>query len=175
MGRGAKYYQKYREERKAAQKVWYLAHRESEREKARQRLKAWKERDPEGLKLYQKSVYFRNRKRCIETAGRHYRALRVEFFKYYGDHCICCGELEKKFLTIEHLRGDGAKHRKAIGSGAGTLIDLKKRGWPRDGYAVLCFNCNSGKYLNGGICPHVTQAAELFIGKTLAVLKEAKP
>jgi hypothetical protein len=30
---------------------------------------------------------------------------------------------------------------------------LKKRGYP-PGYRVLCFNCNRGRYLNGGVCPH---------------------
>jgi hypothetical protein len=28
-----------------------------------------------------------------------------------------------------------------------------KQGFP-DGFQTLCFNCNVGKYKNGGVCPH---------------------
>ena len=31
---------------------------------------------------------------------------------------------------------------------------LKRLGWPRDRYQLLCANCNFGKLMNGGVCPH---------------------
>ena len=72
-------------------------------------------------------------------------------FDHYGRTCICCGESEFRFLTIDHINNDGATHRKAIG---GNLYSwLIKNQFP-DGFQVLCFNCNHGKHLNGGICPH---------------------
>jgi hypothetical protein len=30
---------------------------------------------------------------------------------------------------------------------------LRDRGWPREGFQLLCWNCNKGKYACG-ICPH---------------------
>lgn len=73
------------------------------------------------------------------------------------------------FLTIDHINGDGAAHRKAIygfkqdgtvrsGRGAGgggyrMYKWLRVSGYPV-GFQVLCFNCNVGRHINGGICPH---------------------
>ena len=31
---------------------------------------------------------------------------------------------------------------------------LKRQGWPKDGYQLLCANCNQGRARNGGVCPH---------------------
>jgi hypothetical protein len=32
-------------------------------------------------------------------------------------------------------------------------VDLKRQGWPKDGYTVLCLNCNIAKGATG-TCPH---------------------
>lgn len=80
--------------------------------------------------------------------------LRQEMFDHLGHSCSCCGETEKIFLGIEHLKGGGREHRR--GAGSGFLRSIQLEGWPRDKYAVLCHNCNLGKYLNGGtLCPHI--------------------
>jgi thiol-disulfide isomerase/thioredoxin len=102
------------------------------------------------------------RDRNIEYAkkkGRdYYKFLKAElvseWLSEYGGKCQCCGENNPLFLTVEHLNGDGQKHRKEVGTGVNLLIDLKKNGWPKDKYTILCFNCNSGKARNGGTCPH---------------------
>jgi hypothetical protein len=32
---------------------------------------------------------------------------------------------------------------------------LVEHGCPQDGrFRILCFNCNQGRALNGGVCPH---------------------
>lgn len=70
----------------------------------------------------------------------------------YGERCVCCGEAEFVFLTIDHIDGGGAKHRRQIGQKS-ILVWLAKNGFP-DGYQTLCWNCNLGRYRNGGVCPH---------------------
>lgn len=94
--------------------------------------------------------------------GRDYWvALRDEVIMAYGGYrCACCGEAERAFLTIDHIFNDGAKHRRSMGySGNGegassaTLSWLKKHGFPA-GFQVLCSNCNFGKFINKGVCPH---------------------
>jgi hypothetical protein len=35
----------------------------------------------------------------------------------------------------------------------------------REGYQVLCSNCNRGRWRNGGECPHKVIAEALFTGK----------
>jgi len=72
----------------------------------------------------------------------------------YGGKCACCGESEPCFLAIDHIEGNGNSHRKKIGKwGSGFFKWLIKNDFP-DGFQILCHNCNMGKHLNGGVCPH---------------------
>ena len=92
--------------------------------------------------------------------------LRQEMFAALGQICSCCGEAEKLFLGLEHVNGGGRGHRK---TGGGTyLLSVKREGWPKEKYAVLCHNCNLGKHLNGGICPHQTGIKEMLSIKAKA-------
>lgn len=71
----------------------------------------------------------------------------------YGGKCECCGEEIAEFLTLEHKRKDGAEHRRKVGQNAqAQLVDLKRRGWPKEGFGLLCFNCNLGAGTSE--CPH---------------------
>lgn len=70
---------------------------------------------------------------------------------YGGAVCACCGESGVQFLTLHHVNGDGAVERRHHGSRLAYW--LRRQGYP-PGYEVLCFNCNVGKHLNGGVCPH---------------------
>ncbi len=82
--------------------------------------------------------------------------LRDDVFCAYGGYrCACCGEREPKFLSIDHINGGGQKHRKVIGGG-NFYTWLRKYNFP-SGFQVLCHNCNLGRSLNGGICPHQTK------------------
>ena len=76
---------------------------------------------------------------------------------YGGAECACCGEAEMAFLTLDHINGDGKEDRKKLGLGVAFYANLKKGGFPRkDELQVLCFNCNCGRSVNGGVCPHAT-------------------
>lgn len=82
-----------------------------------------------------------------------------QVLEHYGKQCACCGEKEYKFLTIDHINNDGAKHRKPSG---GRMKSDKLYRWlvlnnyPKD-FQILCWNCNCGKYRNKGICPHISK------------------
>lgn len=119
--------------------------------------------------------------RIKETKARYYgpknaeikakdRAFQLEkrqrikdavFAAYGGYKCACCGELEQKFLSLDHISNDGAQFRRSIAgnrtaAGYVTYRWLAKRGFPT-GYQVLCMNCNHGKRMNGGVCPHLVR------------------
>lgn len=81
------------------------------------------------------------------------RRLKAEVIGAYGGCCSCCGEKNPAFLTIDHMNNDGSEHRRTIKTSR-IYSWLKKRGYPKEGFQVLCFNCNCGRYVNGGICPH---------------------
>lgn len=84
-----------------------------------------------------------------------YQKYKELVFSHYGNKCMCCGETMKEFLTIDHINNDGAEHRRKINmkSGSRIYIWIVKNGFPKD-LQILCWNCNCGKRVNKGICPH---------------------
>jgi len=73
---------------------------------------------------------------------------------HYGTKCVCCGQDDPIFLTVDHIDGDGEKHRKEIKKwGSGFYKWLIDQNFPC-GFQILCYNCNMGRHRNGGICPH---------------------
>lgn len=104
----------------------------------------------------------KNKTFCDPCAVKHaeygralYQRDRDAAFEAYGGwKCACCGELEKLFLTLEHIGGGGGKHRKKVGAG-NIYRWLRTNNYPT-GYEILCANCNQGRRVNNGVCPHVT-------------------
>lgn len=80
---------------------------------------------------------------------------KEEVFAYYGGKCICCGESNLGFLTLDHVNGGGTAHRKAYSSHGRLYANVRKLGFPND-FQILCMNCNWGRHRQGrnGICPH---------------------
>lgn len=79
---------------------------------------------------------------------------RLAFDAYGGARCSCCSESVRAFLTIDHVGGGGNRHRRDIGNDSAALYRwLNRTGYP-DGFRVLCWNCNWGTHVNGGVCPH---------------------
>jgi len=78
---------------------------------------------------------------------------RETLLSAYGHTCECCGENRSEFLAIDHKVKSGHKDRK-IGLYSRKLHQwLKKNGYPKDRFRLLCHNCNQsiGHY---GYCPH---------------------
>jgi len=99
------------------------------------------------------------RSRAVMPAVQRARRanLKEQVFSHYGKFCACCGETEPAFLTIGHVNGDGAAHRRSLGSKSGgprVYLDIIRRGFPNY-FRVECYNCNCGAFRNGGVCPHV--------------------
>lgn len=92
-----------------------------------------------------------NIKQCKEWRDK----LRIDVLKHYSNgslKCSCCSESNVEFLALDHANGDGAEHRKCVGSGAAMYSWIRKHDYP-EGFQVLCHNCNQsiGFY---GYCPH---------------------
>lgn len=89
------------------------------------------------------------------TAAR--RSQRMEALLAYSPSgtpaCECCGESTLTFLALDHVNGGGGKQHKELGGG-GYYTWLRRNNYP-EGFRVLCHNCNMGRQLNGGTCPHV--------------------
>lgn len=87
--------------------------------------------------------------------GYMQQARDAALLAYGGFKCACCGETQKMFLALDHVNNDGANDRRNNGGSTGLYYWLKRNNYP-PGFQVLCHNCNWGKYVNGGVCPHVT-------------------
>lgn len=80
---------------------------------------------------------------------------------YGGYQCACCGEEVRQFLTLDHINNDGASHRREVfgesrtsaGSHRSLYCWIIRNNFPSM-FQVLCMNCNWGKRINGGVCPH---------------------
>jgi hypothetical protein len=84
-----------------------------------------------------------------------YRRYKAKVFAHYGRQCVCCGESNPGFLSIDHMNGCGNELRKIHGTGGKFYFWLIKNGFP-EGFQTLCHSCNVGRAHNGGICPHKT-------------------
>jgi len=89
-----------------------------------------------------------------EWSKTSYKNLKAAVIAAYGGMCVCCGETEPRFLTIDHADGSGADSRRAgEGLGCSLYLRLKREGFPKGTYQLLCFNCNCSKS-QFGVCPH---------------------
>jgi hypothetical protein len=99
----------------------------------------------------------------IKVRHKQYRMeCRLKVFCHYSNSkipfCACCGDTIIEFLTLDHIDGDGAKHRKEIevGAGAHTYKWVIDNNFPPI-FRVLCYNCNCSRGSHG-YCPHERMA-----------------
>ena len=103
--------------------------------------------------------YQKNNPEKYRLATKKYtQKLRMIVINHYCDNdpkCACCGECILGFLTIDHIKQDGYKHRKSLGGNAQKLyLWIIKNNFPDD-FQILCMNCNWGRRYTG-ICPHLS-------------------
>lgn len=100
-----------------------------------------------------------HRKAVNKTNRIWNRNLRIKVIEGLGGTCSCCGEVEVRWLSIDHIGGWGKEHRKIIsGNSRGgrqkdILLDIIKQGYPRDKFQILCWNCHMSMH-HYGECPH---------------------
>lgn len=106
------------------------------------------------------AYYNRNRDRLLVENRVSDRKERQRFkdkaFAAYGGYiCSCCGVTIKAFLGIDHIDGWPAGTTRAEKVFIRTRFYrwLWQKNYP-PGFRVLCHNCNLGRSLNGGTCPH---------------------
>jgi hypothetical protein len=105
--------------------------------------------------LRERRGYARRREQVLERAKVRRERLRTEVLLAYDHRCACCGECTREFLAVDHIRGGGKQHLKQAGlsPGVGFYRWLKRQGFPRDDFRLLCHNCNQSRGYYGH-CPH---------------------
>lgn len=96
----------------------------------------------------------------------YFRKVDLEVKGFLGGKCTCCGEKESDFLSVDHIRNDGAGARRNKNGtrnkyvyGAEIRNAFKSEDSDRIGritgkYGLLCRNCNSSKHYGKGTCVH---------------------
>jgi hypothetical protein len=86
------------------------------------------------------------------------KEIKAKVIEAYGGRCVCCGESEPAFLTLDHTNNDGSEHRKKM-SQTSIYREVIRDGFPKDKFQQRSWNCNCGRQINGGVCPHKNKTA----------------
>jgi len=92
------------------------------------------------------------KERESESVEKELRELEI-ILDHYGAECNCCGQVQKRFLTLDGINDDGYLHRRRWQERFKLYRQIIKDGFPDD-IQILCFNCKVGRQKNGGMCPH---------------------
>jgi hypothetical protein len=76
--------------------------------------------------------------------------VRSTVLDYYGGQCVLCGETNQELLSLDHIDGNGRKHRKEVlgGTDSGSAFFkwvLKNK---PNNIRLLCYNCNCQNNMN---------------------------
>lgn len=117
----------------------------------------------ECIKKSRKDYYNRDIEKLRKKGRDDRKKEKLALINAYGGKCVCCGESQWEFLTIDHINNDGAEHRRRLGKGikskgSTTMVwrYLRKNGYPKGEFQLLCFNCNCAKGFFG-YCPHTKE------------------
>jgi hypothetical protein len=140
------YYRDNKERIKDRAKKWAAVHREEANESSR----LWRVQHRATWNRWKNG----NKEHYNESVRLRLRRVRLMVLSHYSGgvpNCACCGESHVEFLTMDHINGGGAEHRRVM-KNSNIYIELKRLGFPV-GFRVLCSNCNHahGCY---GYCPH---------------------
>jgi len=121
-------------------KVCRLAYREQHKDEAKRRRDKFNAKDPLGPKRWRIKI-------------------KAEMIAAYGGRCVCCGDSHPEFLTLDHIGGRTAENHPwdLRQNGSSIYGKLKKLGWPKNAYRLMCMNCNWAIRW-GDPCPHSLSA-----------------
>ena len=125
---------------------YYREYNRKNKEKLAKRKKEYYQANKDYFKKKATDWYFRNK----EKRANEWKDKRLKVLQHYGMKCSCCGETQIEFLAIDHIKNDGAEHRRTLKI---NIYDwLIKNNYPK-GFQILCHNCNLAKAFYGK-CPH---------------------
>lgn len=93
-------------------------------------------------KQYKQEWQVQHRQQHLTNSQWHRLKRKILVLSIYSNYKMCCelcGEDDTDVLTLDHINGNGHKHRKEVGTDFYCWI--VRNHFPH-GYRVLCFNCN---------------------------------
>ena len=142
-------------------RVRRLAHDRLHRDRLRGQRNAWNEKNKEKVILQKRAASRRSNRRLKELV-----------IGTYGNKCVCCGESEIGFLTLDHLDRE-AFPAEAPRTGKPFYAWLKAHKFP-GGVRVLCYNCNCASGFLGR-CPHEGPSLGRWVMSRNGLMKKRHP
>lgn len=131
---------KHAEELRDYSKKYYVTHIIQHKQTA----KLWRKANSEKIRMAKKEKYNLNKVKILEAQRNYNNVIRNRVMGHYSQgtpKCLQCGFSNMNALSIDHINGDGAKHRREVGGGYRIYLWLIRNNYP-DGFQVLCYNCN---------------------------------
>jgi transposase-like protein len=107
-----------------------------------------------------KEYYQKNKQQMDENAKEWRLKKRLELIVQAGGKCQQCGIDDPIVLDFDHIKDDGAEHRKQT-KRANVVNILSKQGLNKDQFQLLCKNCNWKKeyFRRKNNAEHIRQTA----------------
>lgn len=90
-----------------------------------------------------------NKARILHQSAQYRDALRLEMIQAYGGHCQHCQEADPLVLVLDHINDDPELEYELAGTssrgGYNLYRRLRREGWPKERFQLLCCNCNIKK------------------------------
>ena len=167
-----------RETIRAQNLAWAAANRERINAAARERLAA--DTESRERKAAANQAWAAANPDKVLAKGRRQQARdRALVFGHYGWACRCCGQDDERYLTLDHVYGDGGQERLArsganVGGGKAWQMAVRhyrSTGTWRDDFQTLCTWCNNLK----GKLPRCPCGARDELPGQLALWDEQQP
>jgi hypothetical protein len=107
----------------------------------------WRFKNRDKANKYSLDRYFKNPKKSQLITNKSRIKVRLDMIVAYGGVCCQCLINDVDVLDIDHIDNTGAIDRKKNLHGYNLYRALKKAGWPKDNFQLLCKNCNWKKHL----------------------------
>lgn len=119
-------------------------------QKQRDYCKVYYQKNKDKIKAFRKQYYYENIEKCRLYSRQYWKQnnekIKREALIHYGNSkcaCVWCGFNDIRALSLDHINGNGAEHRrqlKAMGIGGYFYKWLKLHSYPL-GLQTLCMNC----------------------------------
>jgi hypothetical protein len=95
----------------------------------------------------------KNRRAAVKLRTK-FKQMVVVYYSNGKGACVCCGETQLEFLSIDHINNDGREDRQQHKSWVGSQFYywLVRNNFP-PGYQIMCLNCNVSRGRHG-VCVH---------------------